>query len=103
MSCRFYWPVFSCLSLAGFGCPPRVREFRAALAALINTIVNVSRKTESENERAARAEAESLRTACELCEIACEHGSAVPAAALEVRKAIAVLDAALVRFAVVAG
>src|SRR3954454_9195550 len=24
MSCRFYWPFFSCLSLAGFGCPPRL-------------------------------------------------------------------------------
>src|ERR1043166_6286255 len=23
MSCRFYWPVLRCPSLAGFGCPPR--------------------------------------------------------------------------------
>src|SRR4051794_40670424 len=30
MSCRFYWPVFSCLSLAGFGCPPRETMLRSS-------------------------------------------------------------------------
>src|SRR5258708_7502288 len=28
MPCRFYWPVFRCPSLAGFGCPPKIKERR---------------------------------------------------------------------------
>lgn len=85
------------------GASTEVQRFRALLATLITTIVNIPRRADTEKDRTSRAEAETLRTACELFEIACDQGSSTaPEAVLEIRKAMAILDAALVRFAVIA-
>src|SRR4051812_38132231 len=82
------------------GTNAEVQRFRAVLTTLINEIVHLPRKADTEKDRAARAEAETLRTACELFEIVCDHGLAAgEGAVFEIRKAMLILDAALVRFA----
>lgn len=84
------------------GSNAEVENFRTALNGLIDAIGHLPRRTRTAKERAARAEAETLRSACELFEIACDHSSAVANAEIELRKALIVLDTALVRFAVLA-
>jgi hypothetical protein len=46
MSCRFYWPVLRCPSLAGFGCPPRDlrHDHRRALFADLLRIINDNKR-----------------------------------------------------------